>query len=175
LVIADAHLGLRSAVDAVLTRTAVQTLPRALRRQRARPSAKGDSEMVAAAIRTSLGQPDAEHVHDQLNIVASVLGRQTPARRGLAARQHRGPAGLRQLPLSHRRKIWSTHPLERLDREIKRRTDVVGVSPNPPALLRLAGAVLVEAHDDWQVSDRRYLSRDPWPCSTPRPPPTSRR
>jgi putative transposase len=54
--------------------------------------------------------------------------------------------------------IWSTNPLERLNKEIKRRTDVVGVSPNPASLLRLAGAVLVEAHDEWQVSDRRYLS-----------------
>ena len=63
-------------------------------------------------------------------------------------------------PAAHWKKIWSTNPLERLNKEIKRRTDVVGVFPNPEALLRLAGAVLVEAHDEWQTSDRRYLAED---------------
>jgi putative transposase len=61
-------------------------------------------------------------------------------------------------PPSHWKKIWSTNPLERLNKEIKHRTDVVGVFPNPDALLRLAGAVLVEAHDEWQTGDRRYLA-----------------
>jgi putative transposase len=61
-------------------------------------------------------------------------------------------------PPSHWKKIWSTNPLERLNKEIKRRTDVVGVFPNPQALLRLAGAVRVEAHDEWQTGDRRYLA-----------------
>jgi putative transposase len=61
-------------------------------------------------------------------------------------------------PVEHWKKIWSTNGLERTNREIKRPTDVVGVFPNQASLLRLAGAVLTEIHDEWQVSDRRYLS-----------------
>ena len=61
-------------------------------------------------------------------------------------------------PQRHWRQIWSTNPLERVNKEIKRRTGVVGVFPNPAALLRLAGAVLVEQHDEWEAGDRRYFS-----------------
>ena len=61
-------------------------------------------------------------------------------------------------PLEHWRKIWSTNPLERLHREIKRRCDVVGVFPNDTAIDRLVTAVIVECHDEWAVAERRYLS-----------------
>ena len=61
-------------------------------------------------------------------------------------------------PIEHWRKLWSTNPIERLHREVKRRTDVVGVFPNDAAIDRLVTAVIVEQHDEWAVTDRRYLS-----------------
>ena len=114
--------------------------------------------MVAAAIRTIFAQPDATHVHDQLDVIAGMLGRQFPKLETMLRDCVEELLAFTAFPVSHWKKVWSTNPLERLNKEIKRRTDVVGVFPNPEALLRLAGAVLVEAHDEWQVSDRRYLS-----------------
>jgi putative transposase len=112
--------------------------------------------MVAAAIRTIFAQPDAAHVHDQLDMIAGMLGRQFPKLEAMLGDNAEELLAFTSFPVSHWKKIWSTNPLERLNKEIKRRTDVVGGLPNPDALLRLAGAVLVEAHDEWQVSDRRY-------------------
>ena len=119
---------------------------------------KGSAEMVAAAIRTIFAQPKAEMVRDQLEVIATMLGRQSVKVEMMLRDAAVDLLAFTGFPPAHWKKIWSTNPLERLNKEVKRRTDVVGVFPNPAALLRLAGAVLVEAHDEWQVGDRRYLS-----------------
>src|SRR6516164_6199184 len=114
--------------------------------------------MVAAAIRTIFAQPDAASVADQLVSIAEKLGRQFPAVKAMLKDAAVDICAFAAFPQAHWKKIWSTNPLERVNKEIKRRTNVVGVFPNPAALLRLAGAVLGEIHDEWQVSERRYLS-----------------
>jgi putative transposase len=104
-------------------------------------------------------QPDAEHVREQFETIAMMLGRQLPKVEQLMRGAREDLLAFTGFPQPHWRKIWSTNPLERVNREVKRRTEVVGVFPNPAALLRLAGAVLVEIHDEWAVaSERRYLS-----------------
>jgi putative transposase len=158
LVISDAHTGLKAAIEAVLIGSAWQRCRVHFMRNVLARVPKGNAEMVAAAIRTVFAQPDAEHVHTQLDVIAGMLGRQFPQVEAMLRDAKDELLAFTGFPVSHWKKVWSTNPLERLNKEIKRRTDVVGVFPNPAALLRLAGAVLVEAHDEWQVSDRRYLS-----------------
>jgi putative transposase len=158
LVIADAHPGLRQAVSAVMAGAAVQRCRVQFLRNVLAQVPKGSAELVAAAIRTIFAQPDATHVHEQLDVIAGMLGRQFPKLEAMLRDSAEDLLAFTSFPPSHWKKLWSTNPLERLNKEIKRRTDVVGVFPNPDALLRLAGAVLVQAHDEWQVSDRRYLS-----------------
>ncbi len=114
--------------------------------------------MVAAAVRTIFAQPDGPSVRRQLDVIAGMLGRQFPKVETMPRDAAEDITAFADFPTAHWKKIWSTNPLERVNREIKRRTDVVGVFPNPAALLRLTGAVLGEIHDEWQVSERRYLS-----------------
>ncbi len=158
LVISDAHSGLRGAIEAILIGSSWQRCRVHFLRNVLAQVPKGSAEMVAAAIRTIFAQPDAAHVREQLDTIAHMLGRQLPNVESMLRDAGDDITAFADFPVPHWKKIWSTNPLERLNKEIKRRTDVVGVFPNPAALLRLAGSVLVEAHDEWQVADKRYLS-----------------
>ncbi len=121
---------------------------------------KGHAEMVAATIRTIFAQPGQKEVRAQVDLVAGMLTGQFPGVAKMLLDAKTDLTAFSDFPLPHWRKIWSTNPLERLNREVKRRTDVVGIFPNPAALLRLSSCVLIEAHDEWQDSDRRYLSEE---------------
>jgi Transposase, Mutator family len=115
--------------------------------------------MVAALFRTVFAQTTPREVATRLETVAGMLAPQFPP--AAAPLREAGPdlTAFADYPRAHWKKIWSTNPLERLNREVKRRADVVGVFPNPAALERLAGAILAEHHNEWNVQDeRRYLS-----------------
>jgi putative transposase len=133
---------------------------------------KGQGEMVAAAIRTIFAQPTGPLVRAQVETVALMLEPQFPIVATMLCDAREEITAFADFPEAHWVKVWSTNPLERLNKEVKRRTDVVGIFPNPAALLRLAACVLIESHDEWQVSDRRYLSEASMAQLTP-PAPTS--
>jgi putative transposase len=158
LVISDAHRGLVKAIATVLQGAAWQRCRVHFLRNVLVKVRKGDAEMVAAAIRTIFAQPTGPLVRGQVDEVARLLEAKFPAVADMLLEAKTDITAFADFPEQHWKKVWSTNPLERLNKEIKRRTDVVGIFPNPAALGRLAGAVLVEAHDEWQASDRRYLS-----------------
>ena len=158
MVISDAHSGLKHAIAAVLIGTSWQRCRVHFMRNVLAVVPRGNAEMVAAAIRTIFAQPDAEHVEEQFGVIAGMLGKQLPKVEAMMQEAKEDLLAFTSFPQVHWRQLWSTNPLQRVNKEIKRRTDVVGVFPNPEALLRLAGAVLVEQHDEWAAADRRYFS-----------------
>ncbi|BAC67813.1 putative IS256 family IS1245-like transposase [Streptomyces avermitilis MA-4680 = NBRC 14893] len=118
---------------------------------------KEAAEMAAATIRTIFAQPTADAVRTQLDTVAGMLGKQFPKVKAMLLEAKDDLTAFAAFPERHGKKIQSTNPLERINREVKRRTDVVQVFPNDDALLRLVTAVLFELHDEWIAFPRRYL------------------
>jgi putative transposase len=160
LVISDAHRGLVNAIGTALQGSSWQRCRVHFMRNALAKVSKGHDEMVAATIRTIFAQPGQKEVRAQVDLVAGMLEGQFPAVAQMLLQAKADLSAFSDFPHAHWRKIWSTNPLERLNREVKRRTDVVGIFPNPTALLRLSSCVLIEAHDEWQDSDRRYLSEE---------------
>ena len=169
LVISDSHRGLTNAVGAVLQGTAWQRCRVHFMRNALAKVNKGHAEMVAATIRTIFAQPKPAAVRGHVETVAGMLEGQFPAVAALLRDAKADLTAFADFPHAHWTKIWSTNPLERLNREVKRRTDVVGIFPNTDALLRLSACVLIEAHDEWQDSDRRYLSEESMALLNPPP------
>ena len=155
LVIADAHAGLKAAVGKVLKATAQRCRVHFMRNALAHVP-KGQRQMVAALIRTVFAQESEADARGQWRAVADQLRARFPKIGKLMDEAELDVLAHLGLPKAHRLQIHSTNPLERLNAEIKRRTDVVGIFPNEAAITRLVGALLLEQNDEWQLQ-RRYL------------------
>jgi transposase-like protein len=119
---------------------------------------KGQQEMVAAAFRTIFAYASADEIAVQWDHVADMLAERFPKAGALMGSAKEEVLAFSAFPRAHWRQLWSTNPLERLNRELKRRCRVVGIFPNEAAVIRLAGSVLIDIHDEWQAADRRYFS-----------------
>jgi transposase-like protein len=170
LVISDAHPGLMDAARSVLSGAAWQRCRTHYLRNLLTKVPKSAQPLVATLVRSIFAQPDAAQVVAQHQRVVEQLAERFPA-----AAEHLADAGPEILafsgfPKEHWRQIWSTNPQERLNKEIRRRTDVVGTFPDRASVLRLVGAVLAETHDEW-ADTRRYMTVDallrPDPVSEP--------
>jgi transposase-like protein len=158
LVISDAHTGLKAAIAAVFLGAAWQRCRVHFLRNVLVRIPRGRAEMVLALIRTIWAQPDPAAVREQLDAVADKLSAGFPVLAAMLREAREDVTAFAAFPFAHWKKIWSTNPLERVNKEIKRRSDVVGIFPNEAAVLRLAGAVLLEVHDEWAIAERRYLA-----------------
>src|SRR5262249_20216224 len=159
LVTSDAHPGLVDAIAASLPGACWQRCRTHAMRNLLTRVPKSAQSFVATMVRTIFAQPDAEIVHEQHDrIVAQLEGRFPDA---AALLDEAGPdlLAFATFPKEHRGQLWSTSSLERLNKEIRRRTDVVGIFPDRASIVRLVGALLAEQHDEWQVA-HRYMSAD---------------
>jgi len=154
----NAHAGLKKAVDTVFQGASWQRCRAHFMRNFLAEVPKGSQHMVASIIRTIFAQPDTQHINERFTEVVTMLGRSHPEVAVMLDDAQRDLLAFAAFPQGYWCQIWSTNPLERVNNEIKRSTDVVGVFPNPAALLRLAGSVLIEQHDEWEAGDRRYYS-----------------
>lgn len=159
LVTSDAHEGLKAAIAAVLHGATGQWCRVHWLRNAMAVVPKTAQQMVGATVRTVFSQPDADGTREQWARVTESLCGRFDRVANLMDESRENVLAYLVFPHAHGRQVWSNNPLERLNRELGRRTDVVGIFPNEAALIQLAGAGLAEQHDEWQVA-RRYFSAE---------------
>jgi len=159
LVISDAHTGLKAAIAQTLAGAAWQRCRVHFMRNLLAHIPHGDKDMVAAVVRTVFAQPNLAAARQQVTEVAAQLERHFPKAAVLLREAEDDVLAYMSFPREHWTRLYSTNPLERLNREVKRRTDVVQVFPDDGAALRLAGAILLEISDEWAADERRYFSQ----------------
>ena len=157
LVVSDAHEGIKAAVTKVL-RASWQRCRVHFMRNALAHAGKTQRRVVSAFIGTAFVQDDADAARTQWRQVADQLRIKVPKLAGFMDDAETDVLAFMGFPKDHRAKIHSTNPIERLNGEIKRRTDVVGIFPNEAAIKRLVGAVLLEQNDEWAVQRGRYMT-----------------
>jgi transposase-like protein len=157
LVISDAHSGLKAAIAKVLHATWQRCRVHMMRNLLANAGRQGHS-VVAAFVGTAFAQEDAASAKAQWRQVADQLRPKTPKLAAMMDEMEEDVLAYMGFPKEHRSKVHSTNPIERLNGEIKRRTDVVGIFPNEAAIRRLVGTLLLEQNDEWAVQRARYMT-----------------
>lgn len=157
LVVSDAHEGLKAAIAKVLHASWQRCRVHFMRNVLAHAGRNG-RRVVAAFIATAFAQDDAAAAKTQWRQVADQLRSKVPKLAAMMDDAEADVLAYMAFPKDHRTKLHSTNPLERLNGEIKRRTDVVGIFPNEDAVIRLVGAILLEQNDEWAVQRSRYVS-----------------
>ena len=157
LVTSDAHQGLRDAVATVFGGASWQRCRTHFMRNLLTRVPKSAGKLVATTVRTIFEQSSAAEVQAQHERVVEQLAERFPEAAALLADAGPELLAFTAFPVQHWRQVWSNNPLERLNKEIRRRTNVVGIFPNRAAIVRLVGAVLAEQHDEW-AEGRRYLT-----------------
>lgn len=159
LVISDAHTSLKAAIGAIFQGASWQRCRVHCLRNLLAHVPQGDKAMVAAAVRTIFAQPNRSAASQQVQEVVKALEGRWPKAAKVLADAEEDVLAYMAFPPEHWTRLSSSNPLERLNREVKRRTDIVGVFPDQDSVIRLVGSVLMEADDEWQI-ERRYFSLD---------------